>query len=77
MNQAITEEQYQDYTREQRMHANAAWRSAKHAFRFATEGNRKPTALAEALAAALDCVAAEGDTSPETLRAIARALKDV
>lgn len=65
------------YSRRQRERAHAAVNSARHAFRFATEANRTPHAFAEALAAALDCVATDGNTSPETLRAIARAMKDI
>jgi hypothetical protein len=66
-----------EYTRTQRERAYNASKAARYAYRFATEANRVPHAFAEALAAVLDCVATEGDTSPETLRAIARAMKDV
>lgn len=65
------------YSRRQRERAYNAIKSARHAYRFANEANRAPQAFAEAVAAALDSVATEGDTRPETLRAIARALKDV
>lgn len=67
----------QAYTRRQRERAYNAAKAARYAYRFAAEANRTPQAFAEALAAVLDCVATEGDTSPDTLRAIARAMKDV
>lgn len=71
----ISEEQA--YSRPQRERAHNATKAARHAYRFAMEGNRAPQAFTEALAAVLDCVATERDTSPETLRAIARAMKDI
>lgn len=65
------------YTRRQRERALNAVRAARHAYRFASEANRTPHAFVEAVAAALDSVATQGNTSPETLRAIARAMKDI
>lgn len=65
------------YTRRQRERAYEAQQAARSAYRRATEANRTPHAFAESLAAALDSVAAMGDTSHETLRAIARAMRDI
>jgi hypothetical protein len=65
------------YTRHDRARAGAALQAARAAFDRANEASRTPQAFAEGLAATLDSLALAGNMDPETLRATARAMRDI
>jgi len=71
----VADEPPEPLTQLQKERAGCAVRAARFAHRTAHEDGHPSRALSEAVAAALESVASEGGTSPESLQAIARAVR--